>query len=78
MMGDLQAETARQKQRVQFSRSRRKAVRRRPSRPGTASGRKRSGGVLTALITLVQAATRDTIANGTVTFAIEGSEERRR
>jgi hypothetical protein len=74
MMGDLQAETARQKQELQFYRG--------------LVVRQYGSGVLRVqelrvraeeeerrylvLITLVQAATRDTIANGTVTFSVEG------
>ena len=74
MMGELQAETARQKQELQFYRG--------------LVVRQYGSGVLRVqelrvraedeerhflvLITLVQAATRDTIANGTVTFSVEG------
>jgi uncharacterized protein DUF6776 len=74
MMGELQAETARQKQELQFYRG--------------LVVRQYGSGVLrvqelrvraedeerhfVVLITLVQAATRDTIANGTVTFSVEG------
>ena len=74
MMGELQAETARQKQELQFYRG--------------LVVRQYGSGVLrvqelrvraedeerhfVVLITLVQAATRDTIANGAVTFAVEG------
>jgi hypothetical protein len=74
MMGELQSETARQKQELQFYRG--------------LVVRQYGSGVLRVqelrvraeeeerrylvLITLVQAATRDTIANGTVTFAVEG------
>ena len=74
MMGELQAETARQKQELQFYRG--------------LVVRQYGSGVLRVqelrvraedeerhflvLITLVQAATRDTIANGTVAFSVEG------
>ena len=77
MMGELQAETARQKQELQFYRG--------------LVVRQYGSGVLRVqelrvraeeeerhflvLITLVQAATRDTIANGTVTFSVEGMQE---
>ncbi len=77
MMSDLQAETARQKQELQFYRG--------------LVVRQYGSGVLRVqelrvraeeeerryrvLITLVQAATRDTIANGTVTFAVEGKND---
>lgn len=76
MMGELQAETARQKQELQFYRG--------------LVVRQYGSGVLRVqelrvraeeeerhylvLITLVQAATRDTIANGTVTFQVEGMQ----
>src|SRR5262245_39166107 len=76
MMGELQAETARQKQELQFYRG--------------LVVRQYGSGVLrvqelrvraeeeerhfVVLITLVQAATRDTIANGTVTFSVEGRQ----
>jgi hypothetical protein len=74
MIGELQSETARQKQELQFYRGlvarqygagtlRVQELRIRPE------GEERRYRVL---ITLVQAATRDTIANGTVTFSIEG------
>ena len=74
MMGDLQAETARQKQELQFYRG--LVVR----QYGSGTLRVQELSVHPAeeerrfrvLITLVQAATRDTIANGTVTFAVEG------
>lgn len=76
MMGDLQAETARQKQELQFYRG--LVVRQ------YGSGTLRVQGVRVeaddeerryrVLITLVQATTRDTIANGTVTFSIEGTQ----
>ncbi len=74
MMGELQAETARQKQELEFYRG--------------LVVRQYGSGVLRVqelrvrqeeeerrylvLITLVQAATRDTVANGTVTFSVEG------
>ena len=76
MMGELQAETARQKQELQFYRG--LVVRQYGS--GTlrvqelrvrAEEEERRFRVL---ITLVQAATRDTVANGTVTFAVEGRQ----
>ncbi len=78
MMSELQAETARQKQELQFYRG--LVVRQYGS--GTlrvqelrvrAEEEERRYRVL---ITLVQAATRDTIANGTVTFSIEGMQGR--
>jgi len=74
MMGELQAETARQKQELEFYRG--LVVRQYGSgalrvqevrvRPEEEEGR------YLVLITLVQAATRDTVANGTVTFSVEG------
>ena len=76
MMGELQAETARQKQELQFYRG--LVVRQYGS--GTlrvqelrvrAEEEERR---FLVLITLVQAATRDTIANGTVTFSVEGKK----
>ncbi len=76
MMSELQAETARQKQELQFYRG--LVVRQYGS--GTlrvqelrvrAEEEERRYRVL---ITLVQAATRDTIANGTVTFSVEGMQ----
>ncbi|HEX9707667.1 MAG TPA: DUF6776 family protein [Steroidobacteraceae bacterium] len=74
MMSELQAETARQKQELQFYRglvarqfgAGTLRVQELRIRPEEEERRYR------VLITLVQAATRDTIANGTVTFAIEG------
>jgi hypothetical protein len=76
MMGELQAETARQKQELQFYRG--LVVRQYGSgtlrvqelrvRPEDEERR------YLVLITLVQAATRDTIANGTVTFSVEGKQ----
>lgn len=76
MMGELQAETARQKQELQFYRglvarqfgAGTLRVQELRIRPEEEERRYR------VLITLVQAATRDTIANGTVTFAIEGQQ----
>lgn len=76
MMSELQAETARQQQELQFYRG--LAVRQFGS--GTlrvqelqvrAEAEERRFRVL---ITMVQAATRDTLANGTVTFHIEGRQ----
>ena len=76
MMGELQAETARQKQELQFYRG--LVVRQYGS--GTlrvqelrvrAEEEERR---FLVLITLVQAATRDTISNGTVTFSVEGKQ----
>jgi hypothetical protein len=74
MMGELQAETARQKQELEFYRG--LVVRQYGSgvlrvqelrvRPEDEERR------FLVLITLVQAATRDTVANGTVTFSVEG------
>jgi hypothetical protein len=76
MMGELQSETARQKQELQFYRG--LVVRQYGSgtlrvqelrvRPEDEERR------YLVLITLVQAATRDTIANGTVTFSVEGKQ----
>ena len=74
MMGELQAETARQKQELQFYRglvvrqygSGTLRVQELSVHPTEEERRYR------VLITLVQAATRDTIANGTVTFSVEG------
>jgi len=76
MMGELQAETARQKQELQFYRglvarqfgAGTLRVQELRIRPEEEERRYR------VLITLVQAATRDTIANGTVTLAIEGQQ----
>lgn len=74
MMGELQTETARQKQELEFYRG--LVVRQYGSgalrvqelriRPEEDERR------YLVLITLVQAATRDTVANGTVTFSVEG------
>jgi hypothetical protein len=76
MMGELQAETARQKQELQFYRG--LVVR----QYGSGALRVQELQVraeeeerrFRVLITLVQAATRDTIANGTVTFSVEGKQ----
>jgi hypothetical protein len=76
MMGELQAETARQKQELQFYRG--LVVR----QYGSGALRVQELSVRAeeeerhyrVLITLVQAATRDTVANGTVTFAVEGRQ----
>ena len=76
MMGELQAETARQKQELQFYRGlvarqfgagtlRVQEIRIQPEEEERR---------YLVLITLVQSATRDTIANGTVTFAVEGQQ----
>ena len=77
MMGELQAETARQKQELQFYRG--LVVR----QYGSGALRVQELSVRAeeeerryrVLITLVQAATRDTIANGTVTFVVEGRQD---
>ena len=76
MMSELQSETARQKQELEFYRG--LVVRQYGSgvlrvqelriRPEEEERR------YLVLITLVQAATRDTIANGTVTFSVEGRQ----
>lgn len=76
MMGELQVETARQKQELQFYRG--LVVR----QYGSGALRVQELSVRAeeeerqyrVLITLVQAATRDTVANGTVTFAVEGRQ----
>lgn len=76
MMGELQAETARQKQELQFYRG--LVVR----QYGSGALRVQEVRVVAddeerrfrVLITLVQATTRDTVANGTVTFSVEGQE----
>jgi len=76
MMGELQAETARQKQELQFYRG--LVVRQYGS--GTLRVQELSVRAeeeerrFRVLITLVQAAARDTVANGTVTFAVEGRQ----
>jgi hypothetical protein len=74
MMGELQAETARQKQELQFYRGLvvrqygSGALRVQELRVRAEEEERR----YLVLITLVQAATRDTVANGTVTFSVEG------
>jgi hypothetical protein len=76
MMSELQAETARQKQELQFYRG--LVVR----QYGSGTLRVQELRVRAeeeerrylVLITLVQAATRDTIANGTITFSVEGRQ----
>ncbi len=75
MIGELQAETARQKQELQFYRG----LVARQFGAGTLRVqelriRAEEERRYRVLITLVQAATRNSIANGTVTFAIEGLE----
>jgi len=74
MMGELQAETARQQQELQFYRG----LVARQYGAGTLRVqelriRAAEDGRHRVLITLVQAATRDTVANGTVTFTIDGA-----
>jgi hypothetical protein len=74
MMGELQAETARQQQELQFYRG----LVARQFGAGTLRVqelkiRADEGRRYRVLITLVQATSRDTIANGTVTFAIDGT-----
>lgn len=75
MMGELQAETARQQQELQFYRGlvarqfgagtlRVQELRIRPEEERQ----------FRVLITLVQAASRDTVANGTVTFTVGGTQ----
>jgi hypothetical protein len=79
MMSELQAETSRQKQELQFYRglvarqfgAGTLRVQELRIRPEEEDRRYR------VLITLVQAATRDTIANGTVAFSIEGQSARK-
>jgi hypothetical protein len=76
MMGELQAETARQKQELEFYRG--LVVR----QYGSGALRVQELRVVPdederryrVMITLVQAATRDTVANGTVTFSVEGRQ----
>jgi hypothetical protein len=76
MMGDLQSETARQKQELQFYRG--LVVR----QYGSGTLRVQELRIVAdeeerhyrVMITLVQAATRDTVANGTVTFKVEGQQ----
>jgi hypothetical protein len=76
MMSELQAETARQKQELQFYRGLvvrqygSGALRVQELRVRAEEEERR----YLVLITLVQAATRDTVANGTVTFAVEGKQ----
>jgi len=73
MMGELQAETARQKQELEFYRG--LVVRQYGSgvlRVQELRIRPEEERRFLVLITLVQAATRDTVANGTVTFSVEG------
>jgi hypothetical protein len=76
MMGELQAETARQKQELQFYRGLvvrqygSGALRVQEVRVEADDEERR----YRVLITLVQATTRDTIANGTVTFSVEGRQ----
>lgn len=74
MIGELQAETARQQQELQFYRG----LVARQFGAGTLRVhelkiRPEEGRRYRVLITLVQAATRDAIANGTVTFAVDGT-----
>lgn len=74
MIGELQAETARQQQELQFYRG----LVARQFGAGTLRVqelkiRAEEGRRYRVLITLVQAATRDTVANGTVSFAIDGT-----
>jgi len=76
MMGELQSETARQKQELEFYRGLvvrqygSGALRVQELRVRPEEGERR----YLVLITLVQAATRDTVANGTVTFSVEGRQ----
>lgn len=75
MMGQLQAETARQQQELQFYRG--LAVRQFGSgtlRVQEVRIRAAEEGRYRVLITLVQAATRDTLANGMVTLRVEGRQ----
>ena len=74
MIGDLQAETARQQQELQFYRG----LVARQFGAGTLRVqelkiRSEEGRRFRVLITLVQAAARDSIASGTVSFAIDGT-----
>lgn len=74
MIGELQAESARQQQELQFYRG----FVARQFGAGTLRVQElkilpEEGRRYRVLITLVQAATRDTIANGTVTFAVDGT-----
>lgn len=73
MIGELQAETARQRQELQFYRG----LVARQFGAGTLRVqelriRAEEEGRYRVLITLVQAATRNTVANGSVTFSVEG------
>jgi len=74
MIGDLQAETARQQQELQFYRG----LVARQFGAGTLRVqelkiRSEQGRRFRVLITLVQAAARDNVVNGTVSFAIDGT-----
>ncbi|MGH8135337.1 MAG: DUF6776 family protein [Steroidobacteraceae bacterium] len=74
MIGDLQAETARQQQELQFYRG----LVARQFGAGTLrvqelKVRPEEGRRFRVLITLVQAAARDSVASGTVSFAIDGT-----
>ncbi len=74
MIGDLQAETARQQQELQFYRG----LVARQFGAGTLRVqelkiRPEQGRRFRVLITLVQAAARDNVVNGTVSFAIDGT-----
>jgi hypothetical protein len=74
MIGELQAETARQQQELQFYRG----LVARQFGAGTLRVqelkiRPEEGRRFRVLITLVQAAARDSVANGTVSFAIDGT-----
>lgn len=74
MIGELQAETARQQQELQFYRG----LVARQFGAGTLRVqelkiRPEKGRRFLVLITLVQAAARDSVANGTVSFAIDGT-----
>lgn len=74
MIGELQAETARQQQELQFYRG--LVVRQFGAgtlRVQELKIRAEEGRRYRVLITLVQAAARDTVANGTVSFAIDGT-----
>jgi cell division protein FtsB len=76
MMGELQAETARQQQELQFYRG----LVARQFGPGTLRVqelRVRAGEEerhFRVLVTLVQAATRESLATGTVTFTVKGAD----
>lgn len=75
MMSELQAETARQQQELQFYRG--LAVRQFGSgtlRVQEVRIRAAEDGSYRVIITLVQAATRDTLANGMVTLRVEGQQ----